>query len=251
MLTIGQLARYTGVSAKTIRFYHSAGVLPQPNRDTSGYRRYSATDAMTLLRVRTLAEAGVPLARVRALLDSTPVELAGVLAEVDRDLSARIAQLKVSRARLRRLVDPDSTVPPGVADYLRLLERIGLSEEWITMERDLWLLAFATHPESAAAMLADQHQAKTEPLVQQIYLDYDRARALDPDSPELAELARRIVQQTLIRYPDRPPAPPAGSPIPALIQDMVNGTSPAWRRLDRYVRDGLRDTRPVPGRISQ
>ena len=42
MLTIGQLARHAGVSIKTIRVYHDEGLLSEPERDTSGYRRYTA-----------------------------------------------------------------------------------------------------------------------------------------------------------------------------------------------------------------
>ena len=63
MLTIGQLARYTSVPAKTVRYYHSIGLLPEPARDTSGYRRYGAGDAIALMKVRALAEAGIPLDR--------------------------------------------------------------------------------------------------------------------------------------------------------------------------------------------
>ncbi len=36
MLTIGQLARHTGVPAKTVRFYHSIGLLAEPARDAAG-----------------------------------------------------------------------------------------------------------------------------------------------------------------------------------------------------------------------
>jgi len=57
------------------------------------------------------------------------------------------------------------------------------------MEHDLWILAFATHPEAAAALLADQHQAKTLADVQQVYRDYDQARDLNPDDPRLKQLA--------------------------------------------------------------
>jgi len=55
-----------------------------------------------------------------------------------------------------------------------------MSDRWVDMERDLWLLAFATHAASAAQLLADQHEAKTHPAVQQVYRYYDRARDLDP-----------------------------------------------------------------------
>ncbi|MFJ1546391.1 MerR family DNA-binding transcriptional regulator [Streptomyces sp. NPDC088246] len=37
VITIGQLARYVGVSIKTIRVYHDKGLLPEPDRDASRY----------------------------------------------------------------------------------------------------------------------------------------------------------------------------------------------------------------------
>ena len=58
MITIGRLAQYAGV---TIRVYHAKGLLPEPGRDRSGYRRYTAQHAIDLIKIRTLADAGVPL----------------------------------------------------------------------------------------------------------------------------------------------------------------------------------------------
>lgn len=240
MLTIGQLARHTGVPAKTVRFYHSVGLLPEAARDASGYRRYTAADAIALLKVRALAEAGVPLATIPALLTAQPHERAAAIELIDHDLDERVTRLQDTRRRLRSLAAPDQSLPPGVQDYLELLTWIGMSDRWVDMERDLWLLAFATHAASAAQLLADQHDAKTHPAVQQVYRDYDRARDLDPDDPLLKDLARRIRRLAHERYADRPPpAPPADSPLPALIQDMINGSSPAWRRVDHYLRTGL------------
>ncbi|WP_399448811.1 MerR family transcriptional regulator [Streptomyces sp. WAC01280] len=53
------------VSIKTIRVSHDKVLLPEPDRDASGYRRYGAGDVIDLIKIRTLAEAGVPLARIR------------------------------------------------------------------------------------------------------------------------------------------------------------------------------------------
>ena len=72
MLTIGQLASYAGVTVRAVRHYHQIGLLPEPERDASGYRTYQAAAVVRLIRIRTLAEAGVPLARVRELLDADP-----------------------------------------------------------------------------------------------------------------------------------------------------------------------------------
>ncbi len=48
-LTIGQLAEYAGVTVKAVRHYHRRGLLPEPPRDASGYRRYRAEDAIALV----------------------------------------------------------------------------------------------------------------------------------------------------------------------------------------------------------
>ena len=240
MLTIGQLARHTGVPAKTVRFYHSVGLLAEPARDGSGYRRYTAADAIALLKVRSLAEAGVPLAKIPALLTAEPHERAAAIELIDHDLEARVTRLEETRRRLRGLTAPEQSLPPGVAEYLDLLTRIGMSGDWVAMERDLWLLAFATHPAYAAQLLADQYEGKTHPAVQRVYRDYDRARDLDADDPRLRDLAGRIQRLAHDRYSDvPPPAAPDDSPVPGLIQDMVNSSSPAWRRIDHYLRTGL------------
>ncbi|MBV8992518.1 MAG: MerR family transcriptional regulator, partial [Pseudonocardiales bacterium] len=70
MLTIGQLANHAGVSTKAIRVYHAKGLLPEPQRDASGYRRYDAQAIIDLARIVTLAQAGVPLARIPDVLDA-------------------------------------------------------------------------------------------------------------------------------------------------------------------------------------
>src|SRR5205823_13214010 len=53
MITIGQLAAYAGVTIKAVRHYHQRGLLAEPPRDASGYRRYSAQDAIELVKIKT------------------------------------------------------------------------------------------------------------------------------------------------------------------------------------------------------
>src|SRR5438128_8639217 len=89
MITIGQLAAYAGVTIKAVRHYHQRGLLEEPPRDSSGYRRYSAEDAISLIKIKTLAEAGVPLARIKELLAADPDRFAAGMAEIDRNLQER------------------------------------------------------------------------------------------------------------------------------------------------------------------
>jgi len=67
MLTIGQLAEYTGVTVRAIRHYYQRGLLAEPGRDASGYRRYGGRAVVDLIRIKTLAAAGVPPAWIYVL----------------------------------------------------------------------------------------------------------------------------------------------------------------------------------------
>src|SRR5215813_3850119 len=66
-LTVGQLARATGVPAKTIRYYEQVGILPMPKRSGAGYRHYSRHDVHRLLFIRRARALGLSLANLKAL----------------------------------------------------------------------------------------------------------------------------------------------------------------------------------------
>ena len=131
MLTISEVAGYAGVTVRAVRHYHQRGLLPEPPRDSSGYRRYDAGAVVRLIRIRTLAEAGVPLARVQELLDATPEEFGEAVAQIDAELRAKIRELQEHRRRIARLAAGDTlAVPPEVVAYLDKLRGSGASKRW-------------------------------------------------------------------------------------------------------------------------
>ncbi len=68
-MKIGELAERAGVSAKTVRYYESIGLLAEPERTTSNYRDYGA-DAVDRLRfIRDSQAAGLTLAEVGSILE--------------------------------------------------------------------------------------------------------------------------------------------------------------------------------------
>src|ERR1700694_2187064 len=128
MVTIGQLAAYAGVTIKAVRHYHTRGLLEEPSRDSSGYRRYTAQHAIDLVKIKTLAEAGVPLARVKELLAASSDRFAAAIAEVDRTLQERARELRRPRERIAGLGAGDGLfVSADVADYLDRLRELGVS----------------------------------------------------------------------------------------------------------------------------
>src|SRR5438045_2770099 len=155
MITIGQLANYAGVTIKAVRHYHERGLLAEPPRDASGYRRYSAAHAVDLVKIKTLAEAGVPLARVKELLAADPDRFAAAITEIDRNLQERAEELRRTRERIAQLGAGDRLfVSAEVADYLDRLHQLGVSQRGVELERNGWILVQSVAPEQAAAWIA-------------------------------------------------------------------------------------------------
>src|SRR5689334_488081 len=67
-LTIGTLARETGVTLEAIRFYERRGLVPDPPRSSSGYRVYPAETARRLRFIKRAQELGFSLSEVKELL---------------------------------------------------------------------------------------------------------------------------------------------------------------------------------------
>jgi DNA-binding transcriptional MerR regulator len=117
MLTIGQLAGYTEVTVRAIRHYHQRGLLAEPGRDASGYRRYDGRAEAKLIRIKTLAETGVPLAHVRELLDAEPGEFGEAVTQIGEALKARIRELTRHRRKVAGLAGGKRPLlPPGIVD---------------------------------------------------------------------------------------------------------------------------------------
>ncbi len=230
MITIGRLARYAGVTIKAVRHYHKLGLLPEPERDHSGYRRYRAQDAIDLVKIRTLAEAGVPLARVKELLGAGEEEFASSITEIDEALRRREEEIRLTRERVARLGAGDALFLTGeAAAVLERLRALGVSERGVRMERDVWVLMQAVAPDEAAVWLADKAAALADPEFQRIYLDHDEAFGFSPDDPRLPALAER----TAAWLAKRPAMPMADPEITALAMSAAGASSPAWDALNQ------------------
>jgi DNA-binding transcriptional MerR regulator len=239
VITIGQLARYAGVTIKAVRHYHQRGLLAEPPRDASGYRRYTARHAIDLVKIRTLADAGVPLARIKELLAADAARFAAATAEIDRNLQQRVEELRRTRERIAQLTAGDRLfVSADVADYLDRLRQLGVSQRTVEMERDLWILLQSASPNEAAIWIADKQQAIDDPEFRAIYLEYDAAFDWSPDDPRLPALAGRS-QRWLANWQRRSDAPARANPDPVITQLAVTASgvsSPAWKRLGEIAR---------------
>jgi DNA-binding transcriptional MerR regulator len=237
LLTIGQLAQYAGVTIKAVRHYHQRGLLPEPSRDGSGYRRYDAEHAIQLVKIKTLAEAGVPLGRVKEMLSAGADQFGAAIAEIDRDLSRQAEAIRRSRERIAQLHAGDRLfLSAEVADYLDRLHRLGVSERAVHQERDIWILLHAVSPKEADGLITDKLTALDDPEFCALYREYDAAFDWSPSDPRLPVLAERAQRWLAGRNRGDKQAARPDPTIAQLTAASLGASSPAWTRLAELAR---------------
>jgi DNA-binding transcriptional MerR regulator len=194
VLTISQLASYAGVTVRAVRHYHAKGLLPEPERDHSGYRRYDAHAVVELIRIRSLADAGVPLSRVRELLAADQEEFNAAVLDVDRRLRAEIRELQRHRERIAQLAAGDSlALPPAAVAYLDRLRELGLPELMIGGERDAWILVAAQLPQHMSFYMTLKQQQLDDPPTLELFRDLASIIDWPADDPRVAAVGDRLV----------------------------------------------------------
>jgi DNA-binding transcriptional MerR regulator len=253
-VTIGQAAAFAGVTVKTVRHYHQHGLLDEPRRDSSGYRRYGSADLLRLVQVRTLAAAGVPLAEAGGLLDADAEQFAAALTDVERRLTERIADLTARRDTLRQLADGDRLLLPdrALATLDRLTE-LGFSPDYVAGQREALVLARALSPEFFDMFLTQlEHRIDDPRFVELTKRGWD-ARSWAPDDPRVDELAAALADNLLVkRELLEVPAGFRAGPDAATHYGLINHhredqASETWARLNALVEARLRAAGvPIP-----
>ena len=234
------------MTIKTVRHYHRRGLLAEPPRDASGYRRYSAEHAIQLIKVRTIADAGVPLARIKGLLAAGPEQFATAIADIDRNLQARLDQLRHTRDQIAQLnAGARLFVSAEIADVLDQLAELGVSQRALRAERDMWILMQAASPTEVATWIADKQEALSDPEFRALYLAADAAFDWSPDDPRLYALAdrtQRWMAERLNRRERSRTSVERSRTGARLVATSVGTSSPAWDRLAEIAGEHVRPT---------
>ncbi|WP_020120132.1 MerR family transcriptional regulator [Streptomyces canus] len=231
--SIGDLARQTGLTVKTIRFYSDEGIVTPADRTHAGYRRYGPEAVARLAFVRTLRELGLGLAAIRQILDRE-LALDEVAAQHAAALDAQIGILRLRRAVLtavaRRRPTPEETH--------RMHELARLSEAERRRLVDDFLDAVFPDPGSAAARRSMTPELPDRPTEEQLEawielaeLTHDpdfraglrraaqayRSDAAMPPRPDVVALARDHAEPALDAgiAPDSPEADPVVTALTA------------------------------------
>jgi MerR family transcriptional regulator, thiopeptide resistance regulator len=127
---IGELARRTGLTVRTLHHYDEIGLLSPAQRSDGGHRVYDEADVQRLYRIVSLRSLGFPLDAIAQALDSQAFDPKAAVDDHLRRLEAQIAQEQQLLDKLRMLrqrLDAD--------DFLTTIEEITMRERYYTPEQ--------------------------------------------------------------------------------------------------------------------
>ncbi|MFF5262548.1 MerR family transcriptional regulator [Actinomadura viridis] len=212
LYTIGDLARRTGLTVRTIRFYSDAGVVPPTDRTDAGYRLYDLTAMARLELVRTLRELGVDLTTVQRVLERelTVAEVAAAHAEA---LDRQIQTLRLRRAVMRAVAKRGSS--PEEMELMHKLAKLSDEERKriITDFLDEVYEGVDADPEFAAKLRSGMPELPDDPSPEQVDAWVELAELVQD-----AGFKARIRQ--MLEYQAAHPAKPSQAVI-----DLVEVTS--------------------------
>lgn len=192
LLRVGELARRTGLTVRTLHHYDELGLLRPACRSSTvsgpGYRLYGPAEVERLTRILLLRRLGLSLEEIGSRLDDPGLSLG-------RTLAIQIARLKEeiegSARLLRRLEALAARIDRGegasIEDLTETLEMIAMYEKHFTPEQLRQL-------EERRAVVTDARIAEVETTAWPTLIAEVRAamaRGLDPASAEAAALAAR------------------------------------------------------------
>jgi len=193
VLRVGQLAKRTGLTVRTLHHYDELGIVSPLRRSGAGYRLYGEDDVARLLQVVLLRRLGLSLAEVRKSLDDPRQALPTALRAQAARLRAQIAHEQRLLARLDSLAGRLEQSTNGAGnDVLETLEMLTMFEKYMTEEQ---LATLAERKEQ----LGEAHIAEVEAEWPRLIAAVRSAmeRGVDPASPEVQPLVRRW--QELVR----------------------------------------------------
>jgi MerR family transcriptional regulator, thiopeptide resistance regulator len=187
VMKVGELAKRTGLTARTLHHYDEIGLLHPARRTGTGHRLYGREEIERLQRIASLRHLGLSLEEVRECLTRPEYSLEGVL-----DLHVeRMDRLIARQGRLRDLVR-------SLRDRLRAAETVSVDELTktigVTMSYEKYYTA--EQLEQLAARRQQVGEARMQQVQvewQELFAAYQRAMdaGLDPASDEVKALARK------------------------------------------------------------
>ncbi|MBQ1157105.1 MerR family transcriptional regulator [Streptomyces sp. A73] len=192
LYSIGELARRTGLTVKTIRFYSDRGIVAPTDRSPAGYRLYDIDAAARLDLVRTLRELGLDLTTIRKVVDRE-LALPEVAAAHAEALAVQIRVLCLRRSVLTAVAERGST--PEETELMHRLAQLSEDERrrLIGDFLDAVFGGLDAAPAFAGVMRSMTPELPDNPEPEQVQAWVELAEmSLDPD---FRALVRRLAEE--------------------------------------------------------
>jgi DNA-binding transcriptional MerR regulator len=192
---VSEFAEKAGVTVRTLHHYDRLGLLKPGGRTEAGYRLYGEREFARLQQIVTLRFIGLPLADIRALLDSSDLDINAtlrlqrqLLKEKSRRLELAIQAIDAAERSLTTSRTPDWTVLKKIIEVMEM--QADNNKEWMKKY----------YSEEAQAKIAEIGKTWTPEMQIKVRQDWkdlisDAEAAIsrneDPAGPAAQLLARR------------------------------------------------------------
>jgi MerR family transcriptional regulator, thiopeptide resistance regulator len=184
---VGELARQTGLSVRTLHYYDEIGLLAPSFHTGAGHRLYTARDVARLQQIKSLRQLGFALEEVRDCLgrpDFSPLRV------IDMHLARLREQIELQQRLCGRLeaiaAHLRSAEEVSVEAFLQTIEGMTMVEKYYTPEQ---LEEFQERARQFGEERIRQAEADWQELIAQVRAEMDRGT--DPASETVQALARR------------------------------------------------------------
>src|SRR5437868_9562296 len=133
---VGELARRTGLTVRTLHYYDEIGLLAPSHHTGSGHRLYTAGDVARLQQIKSLRELGFGLEQIRDCLTDPDFAPRRVIALHLARLREQVEHLGRLRRRLEALAAAlDRTEAASVEEFLGVIQEMTMIEKYYTPEQ--------------------------------------------------------------------------------------------------------------------
>ncbi|WP_175689746.1 MerR family transcriptional regulator [Burkholderia anthina] len=134
-LKVGELAKRSGLTVRTLHHYHAIGLLTPSVRADNGYRLYDRDDIARLHQIQALRRFGLSLAEIGDHLNPPGTPLVELVAKQIASLDHQLAQTARLRERLAHLhAQLAAGTEPELADWLTTLELMTVYDHYFSEE---------------------------------------------------------------------------------------------------------------------
>jgi MerR family transcriptional regulator, thiopeptide resistance regulator len=184
-MKVGELAKQTGISVRTLHYYDEIGLLSPSGRTDADYRLYAQADIVRLQQIMSLRQLGFSLLEIRECLQSPDFSLHHT---IQLHITRLREQIQLSHKLLHRLeiIDFHAATSITIDDLIQSIEAITMFEKYYTPEQ---LETLKQRRDSLGEERIHQVENEWEKLISQARTEMEKGT--DPASEPVQNIAKR------------------------------------------------------------